>query len=153
MPTHHRGPEHERRALDAYVKLVRAAESVAARIDRHLAEHELTAPQFNVLEALHHLGTLCARDLAEKLRRSGGNLTLVLDNLERRKLVRRERADGNRKYVFVSLTAGGERLIGELFPAHAGRVEREMRALSARELDELGALCRKVGRPTPDERA
>ena len=104
MGTRHRGPADEVRALDLFIKLMRAAESVATRVHRAVAEADLTVSQFGVLEAVFHLGPMCQKELGTKLLKSGGNITMVVDNLERRGLVRRTRNPENRKYVTVSLT-------------------------------------------------
>jgi MarR family 2-MHQ and catechol resistance regulon transcriptional repressor len=133
-------------ALDAYIKLMRAAASVSARIHRHLPEADLTVGQFAVLEALHHLGPMFQRDLCTKLLMSGGNLTMVVDNLEKRGLVRRERPEDNRRLVRVSLTATGRRTIAKVFPVHAASVADEFAVLTAEEQEELGRICRKLGR-------
>ena len=63
MPTHYRGSAQERAALDAYIKLMRAADSVTARLDPLMRAADLTVGQFGALEALLHLGPLCQRDL------------------------------------------------------------------------------------------
>jgi MarR family 2-MHQ and catechol resistance regulon transcriptional repressor len=135
----------ERRALGAFVKLVRAAESVGARVHRHLALSGLTVSQFGVLEALHHLGPLSQTDLARKVLRSSGNITVVVDNLEKRGLVRRERKTEDRRFLTVHLTDEGRALVREIFPRHAQVVRREMGTLTEKEQEELGRLCRKVG--------
>jgi MarR family 2-MHQ and catechol resistance regulon transcriptional repressor len=145
MATRHRGPEDEVRALDTYIKLMRAAGSLSARIHRHLAEAGLTVTQFAILEVLFHLGALSQRDIGRKLLMSGGNITLVVDNLERRALVRRERVPTNRRMVHVHLTPDGRRLIARVFPRHARTVAEEMAVLSADEQATLGALCRRLG--------
>lgn len=137
----------ERRALGAYVKLMRAAESVTQRIHRHLALAGLTASQFGVLEALHSLGPLCQRDLGAKILKTSGNVTLVIDNLEKRGLVRRERSADDRRYITVSLTPEGDALIRDVFPRHAQAVHDDLSALTPAEQDELGRLCRKLGKP------
>ena len=82
MGTRHRGAIEEINALNAFIKLQRSAESVSARIHAVLPEN-VTITQFGVLEAIYHIGPLCQSELAEKLLRSGGNLTLVVDNLEK----------------------------------------------------------------------
>lgn len=64
MPTHYRGSAQERAALDAYIKLMRAADSVTARLDPLMRAADLTVGQFGALEALLHRGPLCQRDLA-----------------------------------------------------------------------------------------
>jgi hypothetical protein len=57
MPTHYRGNPQERQALDAHIKLMRAAESVTARLEPLMRAAHLTVGQFGTLEALLHLGT------------------------------------------------------------------------------------------------
>jgi len=145
MPTHYQGSHTARRALDVFIKLSRAADAVETRINRHLVKAELTVSQFGVLEALHHLGPMCQRDIARKILKSSGNITMVIDNLAKRNLVRRERDKKDRRMVFVHLTDAGKKLIEELFPEHVAIVEREIGVLSPDEQDQLQALCRKVG--------
>lgn len=145
MGTRHKGTSREVRALDAYIKLMRAAESVSARLAPHLTSAGLTVSQFGALEALYHLGPLCQRDLGKKILKSGGNITMVVDNLEKRGLVERVREESDRRYITVNLTKQGRRLIAELFPRHAGAIREEMRVLSDAELEKLGSLCKRVG--------
>ncbi|HPC82033.1 MAG TPA: MarR family transcriptional regulator [Thermoanaerobaculaceae bacterium] len=150
MGTRHQGSEQERRALDAYIKLMRAADSVTGALQPLLAEAGLTLGQLGVLEVLMHLGPLPQHELASKLLRSSGNTSVVLANLERAGLVQRRRRHEDRRVQVVSLTPRGQQLIGEVFPRHAAALARRMAALSPREQETLGALCRKLGL---DERA
>ena len=140
------GTEDEARALDAYIKLMRAADSVTTRIHRHLSAVNLTISQFGVLEAIFHLGSLSQRDLAEKLLKSGGNMTMVIDNLEKRQLVKRERSVEDRRFVSVCLTEEGRQLISDIFPQHVASVVEEMKILTASEQEELGHLCLRLGK-------
>jgi MarR family 2-MHQ and catechol resistance regulon transcriptional repressor len=151
MGTHFQGPPREGRALDTYIKLMRAADSVSARIHRHLHAEDLTVGQFAVLEALFHLGPLYQRDLCKKLLKSGGNITMVVDNLEKRGLVTRQRPEDNRRLVRVTLTGTGRRLIGRVFPVHARTVAADFAVLTAEEQEALGRLCRKLGRRAAEE--
>lgn len=144
MGTRHRGSIEEINALNAFIKLQRASESVSARVHAVLPAG-LTVTQFGVLEALHHIGPLCQSELAEKLLRSGGNLTLVVDNLEKAGYVERERDPADRRFVVVKLTSKGETFIAALFPKIVANVTREMAALSSTELSDLGRLCKKIG--------
>ncbi len=145
MPTHHRGPRREVRALDAYIKLMRAMESLNAQLVRSLASAHLTLSQLGTLEALLHLGPMCQRALAAKLLKSSGNITTVVDNLEARRLVTRVRSAADRRLITLELTPAGRELIGGVFPAHAARIARAMGALSQDEQHELGRLCKKLG--------
>lgn len=148
MPTHYQGPPEEVRALDAFIKLARAASSVLARTNRPLAADALTAGQFGVLETLLHLGPLNQCDLARKHLQSGGNITMIVDNLEKAGLVRRERLAEDRRYVRVHLTEAGRALTASILPRHVGAITRQMSVLTAAEQEELGRLCRKLGLAT-----
>ena len=145
MPTHHQGSPADMRALDAFIKLVRASGSVLARTGRHLASEGLTVGQFGILETLLHLGPLHQCELARKHLQSGGHVTMIVDNLERAGLVRRERLAADRRYVRVCLTAAGKARITALFPDHVQQIREQMDVLTADELDQLGRLCRKLG--------
>lgn len=145
MPSHYRGTESEVRALSAFITLMRAADAFSGHLHRLLSGVSLTPSQFGVLEALLHRGELWQGDLAAKLLRSCGSITSVVAGLERRRLVRRARSKEDGRFVRVSLTSTGRRLIEGLFPAHAGELTRQMSALSPREQGELRRLCRKLG--------
>ena len=144
--THYSGKIEEVLALNTWIKLTRAADSFGARLARRGTFAGLTSSQFGVLEALHHLGSLNQGEICDKLLKSGGNITLVIDNLEARDLVRRERSPGDRRVVTVSLTEVGKELIERIFPQHVRAIVEEMGVLTADEQETLGRLCRKLGK-------
>jgi MarR family 2-MHQ and catechol resistance regulon transcriptional repressor len=133
------------RALGTYVKLMRAAESITSRVHKHLSSVGLTVSQFGVLEAIYHLGPLSQKDLGQKILRSSGNITLVIDNLEKRRLVRRERNAADRRIFIVHLTDEGQKLIRNIFPSHAALITSELSVINATDQKILGDLCKKVG--------
>lgn len=145
MPTRYAGLPEERAALDAYIKLWRAAHAVEVAANRHLADHGLTVSQFGVLEALYHLGPLSQRQLADKILRSSGNLTMVINNLERDGLVRRERDEQDRRVMNVFLTPEGQALITCVLPDHVRGIREVFSGLTPEELNQLAALTRKLG--------
>lgn len=132
-------------ALNSYTKLMRAAESVTNRTSRTMGEANLTISQFGVLEALHHKGPLCQRDIASKILKSSGNMTLVIDNLEKRQLVRRERDTNDRRYFTIRLTDEGKTLIADVFTRVEAAIVQEMSVLSEEEQQTLGRICKKLG--------
>ena len=135
----------EKRALSAYTKMVRAAESVTGRTTRILAASHLTISQFGILEVLFHKGSLCQRELAAKILKSTGNITMVIDNLEKNNLVRRERVHEDRRFIAVHLTESGRLLIEKVFPLIMAAIVSEMSILPESEQEELARLCRRIG--------
>jgi MarR family 2-MHQ and catechol resistance regulon transcriptional repressor len=148
MGTHYKGPRDIRQALEAYIKLVRASESVTSSVTGHLDDDGLTISQFGVLEALLHLGPMSQRELAQKILKSCGNVTMVIDNLEKLGLVKRERDEKDRRLYRITLTLPGRALIRSVFPRHARKIALQMNVLTNKELLELGRLCRKLGLQT-----
>ncbi|MBI5443997.1 MAG: MarR family transcriptional regulator [Deltaproteobacteria bacterium] len=132
--------------LNTYIRFQRAAESVTTRIHRDLPKHQLSFSQYGALEALYHLGPLCQRDLAAKLLKSARNITMVVDNLEKRGLVRRERDSQDRRYLHVHLTEEGARAFEAVFPSIKAGIIAEMGTLTPEEQDQFGAFCLRLGK-------
>jgi MarR family 2-MHQ and catechol resistance regulon transcriptional repressor len=145
MGSHYNGTEEEIRALNTYLKLMRAAESVNSRLNPILTEAGLTISQFGVLEALYHLGPLCQSELSKKILKSNGNITMVIDNLEKQELVKRKRDAEDRRLVTVHLTEKGSNLVREVLPRQVAAIVKEMSILTKFEQEGLGMLCRKLG--------
>jgi MarR family 2-MHQ and catechol resistance regulon transcriptional repressor len=145
MGTHYQGTAAETAALDLYIKLSRAADAATGQINRHLHAHSLTISQFGVLEALYFLGPQQPGGLAQKVLKSSGNMTLVIDNLAKRGLVSRARRPDDRRCIDVTLTAEGTALIEAIFPAHVAGVVETMSVLTPQEQAQLAALTRKLG--------
>jgi len=139
------GSQTEADALNTYLKLFRAAEKISVATHRHLTEAGLTSSQFAVLEACYHLGPLSQREIARKILKSHGNVTLVISNLEQRGLVERQRNQEDRRFYSVKLTGQGEALIEKVFPRHVYEIVRSLSPLTAAEQHELARLCRKLG--------
>jgi len=145
MGTKYQGTEAEQQALNTYIKLQRASETLISRTSQVLPELNLTLSQFSVLEALYHLGTLSQRDLAEKLLKSTGNMTSVLKGMEKRNLITRTRSETDNRYMEVELTDVGHKLIADYFPQHVQIIVDNMSVLTIEEQIQLEALCRKLG--------
>ncbi len=146
MPTHFKGCKKAVRALNAYINLIRASDSLLGRLTAQAESQGLTMGQFGVLEALYHLGPMCQKTLGEKLLRSGGNITLIVDNLEKHGWVRRERQQNDRRMVLIHLTPAGRELIARVMPPHAEMIAKEMSRLTPGEQEELRRICRKLGK-------
>ena len=140
-----KGSARERRALAAYITLLRAANTTSSQAFKHLEPHGVTPSQFAVLEALYHIGPLCLSELARKILRTSGNLTMVVDNLEKSGMVKRVHSATDRRYISVEITEKGRALIAKIFPEHAAQVAEVMSRLTAEEQDTLRELCRKLG--------
>ncbi len=131
----------------AYVRLIRTAEALHAEVSRGLALEGLTASQFSTLKVLRLQGALAQRDIAKYLLKSGGNVTMVVDNLEREGLVLRVRDTEDRRIVFVKLTTRGEELFDRVYPGHLARIRSVMGGLVDDDCEGLLGLLDQLGNP------
>jgi MarR family 2-MHQ and catechol resistance regulon transcriptional repressor len=145
--------DQQRTILKTYTQMMRAADAVTTRMHRHLVDTGLTLSQFGVLEVLYHKGPLCQRDIGQLILKTSGNMTMVIDNLEKRELVIREKNPVDRRRISVKLTEKGLGLIQALFPAHAAVAVETFSVLESNELATLGKLLKKIGKAnaTPPE--
>jgi DNA-binding MarR family transcriptional regulator len=117
-------------AFDSFARAVRRARGATAPVDGH----GLTLSQYGLLQPLADGGTARVRALAEQAGIAPSTATRILDVLERRGIVCRERHDGDRRAVEVTMTELGVDVLG-----------REDEWLRGKRLDYFAGL-------TPDER-
>lgn len=132
-------------ALTLWVKLVRAFSVFSKGAAEDIERYGLTQPQFGALECLGHLGPMTIGQLCKKNLVSGGNMTVVVDNLEKAGLVERVHSKEDRRAIVVQLTDKGKKLFHEIFPKHAKYIAALAAALTEREQEELGRLLKKLG--------
>jgi len=145
MSNHYQGTSEEILALDTYIKFVRASESVKSRIDKQNTVGDLNGSQFGTLEMLYHLGPLNQKDIGQKLLISKSNVVTIIDKLEQRGLVKRQRSLEDRRCIFVHLIDEGHEQIEQILPIHVTAITQEMNRITPEEQKELGRICRKLG--------
>jgi MarR family 2-MHQ and catechol resistance regulon transcriptional repressor len=145
MGTHYKGTKSEISALNTFIKLVRASDSAISRVNNSFTRSKLTWSQLNTLDALYHLGPLSQKELGKKISKSGGNITLVVDNLEKQYLVKRERGKEDRRLFIINLTDKGKKVFEEIFPEYLILIKNVMNTLTDSEQKELQRLCKKIG--------
>jgi MarR family transcriptional regulator, 2-MHQ and catechol-resistance regulon repressor len=133
------------RALGLWVKLARAYALFNKASMQDIRDSGLTQPQFGALECLGHLGAMTIGELSRKMLVSGGNMTCVIDNLEKEGLVRRETPEEDRRHVIVDLTDQGRALFENVFPKHADYITKVASVLSVEEQEQLAAMLKKLG--------
>jgi MarR family 2-MHQ and catechol resistance regulon transcriptional repressor len=132
-------------ALGLWVKLARASQTFGKMTEEHIRSFGLTEPQFGVLECLGHLGPLPLGELSRKRLVSGGNITCVVDNLEKEGLVERTPHADDRRVIVAHLTPKGKKLFDETFGRHAEFVAKTASVLNEEEQTVLAGLLKKLG--------
>jgi DNA-binding MarR family transcriptional regulator len=111
-----------------------------------LAPHGLTEQQYNVLRILRGAGPsgLPTLSVAERLIEQTPGITRLIDRLEAKQLVRRERPAADRRQVYCFITPAGLDLLTTLDPLVEQAARRTLRHLTRTEMRALQSLLEKI---------
>ena len=94
--------------LKLIIALTRTASFHTRMTQSTLSEYNLTVAQFGVLEALYHLGDMKICEIIEKTLSTSGNMTVVINNLERDGYIQRYTSAEDKRVSMISLTEKGK---------------------------------------------
>lgn len=142
----------ERARVGLWIRLARCY-NLAMRELRAGLRDECTMPQFDVLAQLERSPNgLTFSALSEKLLVTAGNLTGIVDRLEKQGLARRETNPKDRRQTFIKLTDAGQEYCGKVIPQHTHDIASLLGGLSENtvqnlrsDLDQLAALLDAKG--------
>jgi DNA-binding MarR family transcriptional regulator len=137
---------------EAFLNLWRTYDRLRTLEEELFGRYDLTPQQYNALRLLAaaHPDTIRTLDLASRLISRAPDITRLLDKLEQRGLIARDRPADNRRVVRIGITEAGRALLrtlrGPLRQCHA----RQLGHLSSKELKHLTALLRAARLPHED---
>ncbi len=105
----------------------------------------VTLPQFDVLSELERAGEpLTMSQLSRELMVSNGNVTGVIDRLEKNGLVTRNRAEHDRRIQYIELTSQGRKDFDKMARHHARWLEDLLSELTLNDMSRLQKLLLKA---------
>ncbi|PTN30681.1 MarR family winged helix-turn-helix transcriptional regulator [Bacillus sp. Rc4] len=137
--------EEVERAMNLYRVFARAFKSVSEHSIRDSKEHGFNPTEFAVLELLYTRGPQKLQQIGSRLLLVSGNVTYVIDKLERNGFLVREQDPKDKRSVYAHLTDKGNEYLDKIYPIHALRIARAFSGLSPDEQDQLIVLLKKAG--------
>jgi len=158
---------HEDRILRTFVLFVQAADTIMKYANTHLYRKErLSVIKVIVLRVLAaNGGAMTPSEIAEWTFRERHNITTLIDRMKRDGLVRVERNNRDKRFVSVSLTAKGRKVLKQAMPvareivdqvmlsineSNTIPLERSLRVLRQNAYDGLEHLAKRAQQPQPD---
>ena len=134
---------------EAAVALLRTTDQLRRRFARVLEGSGITMQQYNVLRILRGAGEagLPTLEIAERMIEETPGITRLIDRLEEKGLVRRERQHSDRRQVYCYSTPASMKLLAELDEVVNSADEEVFNGLSKKEVQELIRLLDKVRNP------
>jgi DNA-binding MarR family transcriptional regulator len=114
------------------------------KLEADLEKQGLTPPQFYVLATIGYAGGLPFGEIGAKMMVTVSNLTGIVDRLEEKNLVTRERDERDRRVVRVVLTDRGAKLYKNTIPLFEKSISTIFTPLNKAQQKELSAILRKL---------
>jgi DNA-binding MarR family transcriptional regulator len=141
-PTCHEVPLEDR----IFVAIVKTADSLAQEAEQLIKSHGLTGAQYNVLRILRGAepeGLLC-RGISERMISRDPDITRLLDRMEKRDLITRERQTEDRRVIKTRITPEGlnclkklDQPVGELHQKQFGHMKGARKSVLSELLEEI----------------
>ena len=136
----------DHRALRIWLRLLTCTQLIERRVRSRLrARFATTLPRFDLMAQLErHAEGLKMSELSRLLMVTGGNVTAIVDQLEKEGLVERLEEPADRRAFCIRLTRAGEKSFAEMARAHEEWVVELLAGMSRRDQDELLKLLAKL---------
>ncbi len=131
---------------EAYLNLVRTADTLTREIELLLQPHGITTTQYNVLRILRGAapeGATCSA-VSERLLAFDPDVTRLLDRLEKVQLVQRTRSVTDRRVVMTTITPAGLELLARLDEPLKALFRQQFKGISRERLTQLVADLEEI---------
>ncbi|MEX1041435.1 MAG: MarR family transcriptional regulator [Pirellulaceae bacterium] len=146
------GPRFDSSEQEVYLNLWRTYDCLKGVEDEVFGRYQISPQQYNALRLLRsvHPGTMQTLALGKRLISRSPDMTRMLDRLEKRDLILRERKAANRRVVEVGITGPGIDLLDEMTGQVRAMHGRQLGHLTADQQSQLVQLLQKARAPHED---
>ena len=136
----------DHRALRIWLRLLTCTQLIERKVRSRLRQgFATTLPRFDLMAQLErHPEGLKMNELSRLLMVTGGNVTAIVDQLEKEGLVERLAEPSDRRAFRIRLTRAGERGFADMAHAHEAWIVELLSGLSRKEHEELLKLLARV---------
>jgi DNA-binding MarR family transcriptional regulator len=137
---------HSKEAIRTWLRLLSCETLIEQQLrSRFRQEFSVTLPQFDVLSELERAGQkMTMSELSHELMVSNGNVTGVIDRLEKSGFVTRTRAEHDRRVQYIDLTEKGREAWGVMAASHERWLDDLLTNLTTEDMAELQKLLVKA---------
>lgn len=144
-----RPPRFDSLEQEAYLRVWRLYDRLKLLEEELFTGHDLSSQQYNTLRLLKAVlpGSMGTLELASRLVSRAPDITRLINKLETRGLVQRQRDPNDKRAVRVRLTPAGGRLLADLAAPLARVHQRQLGHMAPADLESLIRLIRSAGNP------
>ncbi|WP_207713860.1 MarR family winged helix-turn-helix transcriptional regulator [Clostridium gasigenes] len=129
--------------LSTLITFTRAEHTIHKKELENIKLSGLTSAQFGVLEALYNKGDLRIYEIIEKILTTSGNITVVIKNLEKDGLVKKNLDPEDKRSTIISITDKGKKIIEDILPNHINNISEIFNVLTDEDKITLKNILKK----------
>lgn len=134
-----------------WIAVLRAEKAVVRALTRVLAPLDLKVAQLDVLMNVYRHPDSSQHELARRLLVGRSNITMLLPELEKQGLLKREGDPNDKRIIRLSLTQKGEDKLMQALAVYTGLIDKVLAQSTPQECDQMGELMRRVAGMLEDE--
>jgi DNA-binding MarR family transcriptional regulator len=115
-----------------------------SKLDGELQPFGMTGMQFAILKNLADGSVGTSADLCRLLHYDAGSMTRLVDRLEEKGLIRRERSEDDRRVVSLRVTGSGRAVLPRLLDSAGSVAQRMLTGFTAPEINHLRSLLDRM---------
>lgn len=127
-----------------WIAMVRAEKAVVRELTHALAPFDLKLGQLDVLMNIYRHPGMSQHDVARKLLIGRSNITMLLPQLEKQGLIRREGDKKDKRVMRLFLTEDGEAKLMEALKVYTALIDRVMAQSTPAQCDAMGEQMRRI---------
>ena len=127
-----------------WIALVRAEKAVVRELTRALGPLDLKLAQLDVLMNIYRHPGLSQHDVARRLLVGRSNITMLLPQLEKQGLIRREGDPKDKRVMRLFMTADGEARLMEALKVYTAIIDKVMAQSTPAQCDAMGEQMRRI---------
>jgi MarR family transcriptional regulator, organic hydroperoxide resistance regulator len=134
-----------------FVAVLKAADHLGQCAEQFLKSHGLTGTQYNVLRILRGAGPegLPCRSIGDRMISHDPDMTRLLDRMEKREWISRERQKDDRRVVKARITAQGQEILKKLDQPVQDIHKQQFKHMSPARLKQLAELLEECWKSAP----
>lgn len=124
-------------SLNTFVGLNRTLDHLMKIVKTDVQRYGLNVTEFAVMELLYNKGDQPIQRIGNRVLIASSSITYVVDKLEEKGCVVRQRNEKDKRVTNASLTDKGRSMMDEIFPDHASTLESTFSVLTDEEITVL----------------
>lgn len=131
-------------SLNTFVGLNRTLDHLMKIVKTDVQRYGLNVTEFAVMELLYNKGDQPIQRIGNRVLIASSSITYVVDKLEEKGCVVRQRNEKDKRVTNASLTDKGRSMMDEIFPDHASTLESTFSVLTDEEITVLQTTLKKL---------